>query len=1012
MHSYKEQTVFEPFSPKTNVIVGRNGSGKSNFFAAIRFVLSDAYTQMGREERQALLHEGSGSAVMSAYVEVIFDNSDERFPTGKPELVLRRTIGLKKDEYSLDRKSATKSDVMNLLESAGFSRSNPYYIVPQGRVTTLTNMKDPERLNLLKEVAGTQVYENKRADSLKVMTETNNKRSGIDDTLNSIKDRLEELEEEKEELRGYQEKDKDRRCLEYAYFFKEQEAVNAAIEDLEQFRSEGLEGTDENRQHFMNGEKSISDLETEIKKLTREIDLLKLERKQLEEDRRDTSRTTAKLELNVKTLTQGLSASEQTRAQHQQELKAVKAEIAKKEAELKKLTPQYAKSRAKENEIKQHLDQAEGDRTRLYNKQGRSSQYKNRAERDKYLNQELEDVRTKIGEQKANKIQIDEEVESVQDSIKSLEGDIAQLRERFDGWGGQRQILANEVTAAKDTLSRLREERKILRREEETLNSSINNARQEELKADRDLSHTMDNQTSRGLATVRRLKAEQKLDGAYGTLAELFEVDENYRTAAEQTAGNSLFHYVVDTEATAAKLVEALYKNKGGRVTFMPLNRLTPRAVKLPKAADAQGLQSKLHYDKKYEKAMAQVFGKTVVCPSLTVAAQYARSHGCNAITPDGDTANKKGAMTGGYIDSRISRLRAVRELNKARDEYESLVAQQAEIAKQVQQKDVAITDAMSKETKATQAQNRFENDYDPLRGELSAKNQQLSKLREQFENDVQRKETIQRLQNDMDATRNALEAEVASDFKKSLTANEEAKLEQLHSSIQDFQKQLREISQERRDLEMRKQGLEIDLRETLRLKLDQLNSQEIDSTSEGSSSSLTAAQKDLARIRKSAEATEKRLGGIESRVEQGERKVTELQKTMAELVENQQELARNIEKQQKRMEKSVAKKALLATSAAETAKNIRDLGVLPEEAFEKYVNHDSKSVSRSTSCPIIILTFCRSKRDLPRSMRLSKNTNTSTKKPSSSTTISPLDEMISSSVAKSWTTRSKLSRT
>ena len=55
-HSYKEQTVIEPFSPKHNVIVGRNGSGKSNFFAAIRFVLSDAYTQMGREERNALLH--------------------------------------------------------------------------------------------------------------------------------------------------------------------------------------------------------------------------------------------------------------------------------------------------------------------------------------------------------------------------------------------------------------------------------------------------------------------------------------------------------------------------------------------------------------------------------------------------------------------------------------------------------------------------------------------------------------------------------------------------------------------------------------------------------------------------------------------------------------------------------------------------------------------------------------------------------------------------------------------
>jgi structural maintenance of chromosome 3 (chondroitin sulfate proteoglycan 6) len=91
---------------------------------------------MSREERQSLLHEGSGiTSTMSAYVEIVFDNSDHRFPTGREEVVIRRTIGLKKDEYSLDKKSSSKADVMNLLESAGFSKSNPYYIVPQGRVS-------------------------------------------------------------------------------------------------------------------------------------------------------------------------------------------------------------------------------------------------------------------------------------------------------------------------------------------------------------------------------------------------------------------------------------------------------------------------------------------------------------------------------------------------------------------------------------------------------------------------------------------------------------------------------------------------------------------------------------------------------------------------------------------------------------------------------------------------------------------------------------------------------------
>ena len=52
----------------------------------------------------------------------------------KDEITLRRVIGSKKDQYFLDKKNVTKSDVMNLLESAGFSKSNPYYIVKQGKV--------------------------------------------------------------------------------------------------------------------------------------------------------------------------------------------------------------------------------------------------------------------------------------------------------------------------------------------------------------------------------------------------------------------------------------------------------------------------------------------------------------------------------------------------------------------------------------------------------------------------------------------------------------------------------------------------------------------------------------------------------------------------------------------------------------------------------------------------------------------------------------------------------------
>ena len=57
-----------------------------------------------------------------------------RLSVESDEVVLRRTVGHKKDEFFLNRKRVQKSEVQSLLESAGFSKSNPYYIVQQGKV--------------------------------------------------------------------------------------------------------------------------------------------------------------------------------------------------------------------------------------------------------------------------------------------------------------------------------------------------------------------------------------------------------------------------------------------------------------------------------------------------------------------------------------------------------------------------------------------------------------------------------------------------------------------------------------------------------------------------------------------------------------------------------------------------------------------------------------------------------------------------------------------------------------
>lgn len=230
--SFRDTVLVDGLSPRANVVVGRNGSGKSNFFAAIRFVLGDAYTSLSREERHALLYDASGatSTTLSAYVEIVFDNRDARFPVGGDEIVLRRTISLAKDEYTIDRRSATKAEVANLLESAGFSRSNPYYIVPQGRITHLTNASDAERLALLKDVAGTQVYEQRRAESMELLRATDTRYNGSSDLLAQIDARITELSREQSELQKFHERDRERRALEYTIYQRELAELAEALE--------------------------------------------------------------------------------------------------------------------------------------------------------------------------------------------------------------------------------------------------------------------------------------------------------------------------------------------------------------------------------------------------------------------------------------------------------------------------------------------------------------------------------------------------------------------------------------------------------------------------------------------------------------------------------------------------------------------------------------------------------------------------------------------------------------
>ena len=66
----------------------------------------------------------------------------------------------------------------------------------------------------------------------------------------------------------------------------------------------------------------------------------------------------------------------------------------------------------------------------------------------------------------------------------------------------------------------------------------------------------------------------------------------------------------------------------------------------------------------------------------------------------------------------------------------------------------------------------------------------------------------------------------------------------------------------------------------------------------------------------------------------------------MDKLQGQQAEDVRGISKQQKNTERYLTKRQLLLNRKDECNRNIRDLGVLPEEAFEKYTNEKMDRVS------------------------------------------------------------------
>lgn len=296
-----------------------------------------------QEERQSLLHEGSGSAAVNAFVEIVFDNSDNRFSLeNSDEVVLRRTIGHKKDEFFLQRKRATKNEIMSLLEGAGFSKSNPYFIVQQGKVNALCTMSDAERLMLLKEVAGTTVYDEKKEESLGKMEENRASIEKITETLEYMENKLDELKDEKEELDAYQKLDRDRRAVEYTLYDKELRRAREGLDEIEHARNEEVDKHSTLHEDVRNIHERILAVQADEKTKKNALKRNAVYVKSLEKDKTASMTHKTKLDLECDELEEQLTQGKEVLANNKKELARLNEEIAKVEKDLSEnIQPAY-----------------------------------------------------------------------------------------------------------------------------------------------------------------------------------------------------------------------------------------------------------------------------------------------------------------------------------------------------------------------------------------------------------------------------------------------------------------------------------------------------------------------------------------------------------------------------------------------------------------------------------------------------------------------------------------------
>ncbi|CAA0834568.1 Structural maintenance of chromosomes protein 2-1 [Striga hermonthica] len=652
--SYATRTVVPGFDPYFNAITGLNGSGKSNILDSICFVLGITNLQQVRASNlQELVYKQGQAGITKATVSVVFDNSDRsRSPLGYEDsseiTVTRQIVVGGRNKYLINGHLAQPSRVQNLFHSVQLNVNNPHFLIMQGRITKVLNMKPPEILSMLEEAAGTRMYETKKEAALKTLEKKQSKVDEIDKLLDlEILPALEKLRKEKMQYmqwaNGNAELDRLKRfCIAYEYVQAENIRDNA-VQCVQDVRNRMLEidGTVGKMQSEMQEmEKQVSELIAEkeesmggeIKLLSDKVDAL--------------SRDLVKETSVLKNQEDNLMIEKGNAAKIERNLEESKQAVGEMINAVKNAEAGAADLKKSAEELSKSLDEHEKEYQGVV--AGKSS-----GNEEKCLEDQLGDSKIAVGRAETELKQLQTKIVHCEKELKEKTGQLLSTREKAAAIESELNVKRKEVEKVKNALESTSYDENIMEalQKDRTIELEMVQKFREEART-----------LSSRLANVEFIYSdpEKNFDRSRvkGVVAKLIKVkDSSTMLALEVAAGGKLFNVIVDTEDTAKLLIE-----KGGlrrRVTTIPLNKIQSRpvpqrvqnaATKLVGKGNAEIALSLVGYDQELQSAMEYVFGSTFVCRTRDAAREvtFNRETGTPSVSLEGDIFQPSGLLTGG----------------------------------------------------------------------------------------------------------------------------------------------------------------------------------------------------------------------------------------------------------------------------------------------------------------------------------------------------------------------------